>query len=1197
MKQLLVCLTIVISTYSNAQEWKWYNNSLYPTLASNDVPSLAIGDSGKVYAGTLAGLSVYQNGTWKKLAVGNNDLRLRRVWAYPGSVWAGTEYNGLWGYKNNTWKNYDPNTAGNGIIGFGIDSRDSMYRLDKFGKFDLWNGNGWTNIMSFFSQPNNLFVDKSDNIWLLSNNTGLYKYKQGLITPWGGNYLPTDSTLSPSGSLFDMVQDSTGVYWIAADNGLLRFDGTYFRLYTTQNSGLPSNRTRCLSFDKTGSLWIGTWNAGMCKWDGTTWTTYDTKNSPLTSNIINDIVVDTANVIWVANGYNEFMSPSGGQGVFSLNQVNDVSNGQLPAAPASLQSKVISVNEVKLNWTDASNNETGFQLERSTGDSTHFQQIKFLTINTVNFTDMTVTGNTIYYYRIRSVNSRGSSSYSNTIMVQPKYCTVNKSDYNAYANTVKVIFGTIDNRPFNSRNGYYDYLDQKTQIFKGQTLMLTVAFDRYSITSDPVIGGSVYIDWNSDGDFDDSGELVLNKLNIDGRAEFRIPITVPDFVVPGTITRLRIRAEDDVYPNTVAISPCGYAEETQDYTLELINPPTVFKPTSLSTNNVLSRVQYVEWQDNSASETAYLVEHSTDSINFTRIAVLSPNTIQFKDAPLQPDTRYYYRIYAKTGNDSAASNIYGSTTLSADLMRQLQGDAVTQQGFPTGAYWDDYNNDGKCDLYVTGTNLLYKNESGVLNNSSLGFINGSTAAWADFDNDGDDDVYLGDYLYGGGSSATALFENKGDGTFMAFNPFTPDGRINNTVWTDYNNDGYLDLYVSYIDLGYGKLYRNNKNKTFSFVQQFTNTSGYASFVDYDSDGDDDLVVMGSGNTVIFNKQDSLFTRNTSSSFNQVYSFSRGVSWADFDNDGDLDVFVPAADNQQAKLYRNFGSAGFGPEFSFPAVNGSAYGSAWADYDNDGWQDIFVSRFNKTNKLLRNKQGTFQEVAPTVFTGEDYSSFPYDEMPSLGSAWGDVNNDGFLDLFVVVSNGFKNRLYVNGGNQYNWIAINLKGKVSNSNAIGAMVKVKANGQWQYRWVQSGSGYSAHNSFTVEFGFKNAVAIDSLVIRWPSGIVQTMNNVNTNQRITITETSVATAVNNIVESGIYLYPNPASQTIFVEIKTNEVIKDKTVKLYDVQGRLTQKQLKQIGANLYSIDVTGLTNSIYWIELKGRNRMIRKQVIVLR
>jgi hypothetical protein len=174
----------------------------------------------------------------------------------------------------------------------------------------------------------------------------------------------------------------------------------------------------------------------------------------------------------------------------------------------------------------------------------------------------------------------------------------------------------------------------------------------------------------------------------------------------------------------------------------------------------------VEWQDNASSETAYIIEHSTDSINFTRVGVLPPNTIQFKDAMLQPDTRYYYRIYAKMNSDSTASDIYGSTTLSADLMKQYQGDAVTQQGFPLGAYWDDYNNDGKCDLYVTGNNLLYKNENGILNNSGLVSVNGSTAAWADFDNDGDDDLYLGDYLYGAGSSQTTLLENKGDGTFL-----------------------------------------------------------------------------------------------------------------------------------------------------------------------------------------------------------------------------------------------------------------------------------------------------------------------------------------------------------------------------------------------------------------------------------------------
>ena len=151
-----------------------------------------------------------------------------------------------------------------------------------------------------------------------------------------------------------------------------------------------------------------------------------------------------------------------------------------------------------------------------------------------------------------------------------------------------------------------------------------------------------------------------------------------------------------------------------------------------------------------------------------------------------------------------------------------------------------------------------------------------------------------------------LYENMGNGTFVSLTSFALDGRINNAVWTDYNNDGFLDMYISYIDLGYGKLYRNNKNKTFSFARKFDNAAGYASFADYDNDGDDDLVVMGAGQTAVFNRQDSSFTRHQTSVLVLYSENCRGVSWADFDNDGDQDLFVPNSfDNVISSLYVEF----------------------------------------------------------------------------------------------------------------------------------------------------------------------------------------------------------------------------------------------------------------------------------------------------
>jgi hypothetical protein len=1200
--KLLLYFLLLFSLHSaKAQQWTWFRSD-NSGLPSNNILSLSVNDSAIVYAGTISGLGKFKNNIWTKVNVGPyQSPAILRVHTDSNKVFVGTETDGLWGLTNSTWTHYDAFTSGNGVPGIGIDSKDSLFRLDKFGDFDVWNGSGWRQILYFFSQPNNLFVDRSDNVWLLSNNAGMKKYKNGVITDYPGYYLPTDPHLLPSGLLHDMIQDSSGIYWIASRDGLIRFDGTNFSIYTTANSGICSNRLSCVSIDSVGNLWIGTWDAGISKWNGTTWQTFNITNSPLASPLINDMVVDSANRIWIANGYNSVFLPYTGQGVFQLDEDIDLSNGQLPAAPDSLKAVVISVNEVILSWKDNSNNESGFLLERSIGNTNNFQQIKFLNFNSTTYTDLTTQGGNIYYYRIRSVNNVGASSYSNIIQVDPRYCPINVNVYNAYAIAKKVRFGNINNQPFNCLSGYYNYLDQSTNIFKGQTLLLTLAVDRCTVSSDPFIGASVYIDWNSDGDFDDNQELVFTKMNINGKEEFRIAVTVPDNVIPGTSTRMRIRCEDDINPNWISIPPCGYAEETQDYTLNIINPPADFKPTPITVTDVSSHIQFPLWQDNASNETGYIVQRSIDSISFNAIASLPPNTIIYKDTALLPDTKYYYRVYAKRATDSSFSDIIGSTALSADLIRQWQGEVATDGAlFAIGAFWDDYNNDGSCDLYVSGVSRLYKNQAAILNNSQFAFNSSSgTGVWGDYDNDGDNDLFVTDNIYSSGGAAPALYENNGSGSFLQpISIIQPDGRINNAVWTDYNNDGFLDLYVSYIDLGYGKLYRNNKNKTFSFVSQFNNTRGYASFVDYDNDGDNDLVATGTGLTRVHKKTDSTFTQDLTTSLVQITESCRGVSWADLDNDGDIDLFLPASStNGISKVYINNGSGMFTVNSSFfTSIDGLAFGSAWADYDNDGFQDLFVSRSQKKNKFFRNRFGQFSEVPASVLLSENFTSFPYDEMSSAGCAWGDYNNDGFPDLFVAVS-AAASRLYLNGANQYNWISVFLKGTVSNKNAIGAKVKIKVNGNWQYRWVESGSGASAHNSFRLEFGLHTAQSIDSLVVYWPSGVTQILTGVQKNQHLVITETSTPTAVNEPPVVNANLYPNPAfNNEVILVLEGNRFLRSSVAKVFDVSGRSGQYSIRSLGGSKYSIELTGLPPGTYWIEIREKQFMVRKKVIVI-
>jgi hypothetical protein len=162
----------------------------------------------------------------------------------------------------------------------------------------------------------------------------------------------------------------------------------------------------------------------------------------------------------------------------------------------------------------------------------------------------------------------------------------------------------------------------------------------------------------------------------------------------------------------------------------------------------------------------------------------------------------------------------------------------------------------------------------------------------------------------------------------------------------------------------------------------------------------------------------------------------------------------------------------------------------------------------------------------------------------------------------------------------------------------MIKIKVNGKWQYRWIQSGTGYNGQNSFQVEFGLGTATTVDSLVIRWPSGITQVMQNVTAGQsvQLKVSETSLTTSTNDLLSASTLLYPNPAKGQVFLKLGTNQFIREKFARIYDVNGRLTRHQIKTAGANTYAIDLRGLPPGIYWFETETKAGLVKKKIVVV-
>ena len=288
------------------------------------------------------------------------------------------------------------------------------------------------------------------------------------------------------------------------------------------------------------------------------------------------------------------------------------------------------------------------------------------------------------------------------------------------------------------------------------------------------------------------------------------------------------------------------------------------------------------------------------------------------------------------------------------------------------------------------------------------------SSWGDFDNDGDVDLFVTN----GFGEDNFLYRNDGSGNFVKITsgPVVSDGGDSfGSSWGDFNNDGNLDLFVANYDED-NFLYRNDGSSNFVKITSGPVVNGGgdsqgSSWGDFDNDGNLDLFVANydEDNFLYRNDGSGNFVKITSGPMVNGGGDSQGSSWGDFDNDGNLDLFVANGFGEDNFLYRNDGSGNFVKITSGPVVSdgGESYGSSWGDFDNDGNLDLFVvNGFGEDNFLYRNDgSGNFVKVTsgPMVNGGGD----------SQGSSWGDFDNDGNLDLFVA-NYDEDNFLYRNDG---------------------------------------------------------------------------------------------------------------------------------------------------------------------------------------
>ena len=485
----------------------------------------------------------------------------------------------------------------------------------------------------------------------------------------------------------------------------------------------------------------------------------------------------------------------------------------------------------------------------------------------------------------------------------------------------------------------------------------------------------------------------------------------------------------------------------------------------------------------------------------------------------------------------------------------------------SGAALFDYDGDGNLDIFVANGCRLPVNEHSIgaggklfrnrgdgtfLDVTSEAGISGGGlfamgTAVADYDNDGDVDLYLTGY------PRSILLRNNGDGTFT--DATAPAAVENSGHWAtsagffDYNLDGFLDLFVgNYVDYDPSKervckkgqsqtychprvfdgdssvLYRNNGDGTFSDrsvpsgIAPFKGKALGVVFADYDLDGDPDIFVANDSvaNFLFRNNGDGTFeevglTSGVAYDENGKARAGMGVDFGDYDQDGLLDLIVTNFALEGNALFRNNGDGSFSEVTYTTGILQSSYlnvgfGVGFFDHDNDGDLDVFVANghvspgvdyvsFAQRNLLFENREGHFEE-----WSADGYFSV---REVSRGAAFGDIDNDGDIDI-LITNNGAPLHLLRNDvGNRRNWLILKLIGSKSNRDAIGARVKARVKGRLQVAQVQRARSYLTSHDPRVHLGLGDADQVDELEVHWPSGARQTIHNIRANQILIIEE----------------------------------------------------------------------------------------------
>lgn len=495
----------------------------------------------------------------------------------------------------------------------------------------------------------------------------------------------------------------------------------------------------------------------------------------------------------------------------------------------------------------------------------------------------------------------------------------------------------------------------------------------------------------------------------------------------------------------------------------------------------------------------------------------------------------------------------------------------------------DYDRDGWLDVYfVNGAAIpsLVKNSPRYFNrlfrnNGDLTFTDvtgkagaagsgyGMGAAVGDYDNDGWPDLYLANV------NGNQLLRNNGDGTFRDVTlragvaGGVRNGRKMWTVaagWFDYNNDGWLDLFLSnycvwapdkdpvcgpspqlraychprMYDPLPNTLYRNNGDGSFTDVSAQTGIARHlgkgmgVAFADFDSDGFTDVFVANDTMPNFFFRNisgkrfvESALALGVSMTEDSRVLSGMGADFRDVDNDGRPDIWHTALEYETFPLFLAMPGGFLDATRTSSLARLTRPLSGWsnfiADLDNDGWKDLFVARSNVLDNVAQinsrpypEPNSIFRSLGRTPVRFEDVSATAGEAFqlaaPHRGAAFGDIDNDGRLDVVVTVLNG-PARLFRNvTPNRRHWLLLQLEGRKSNRLGLGAVVRVETpGGRVLFNHASTSTGYAASSDPRVHFGLGDEASARRIEIRWPSGARQVLENVRADRVLLVSEPS--------------------------------------------------------------------------------------------